>query len=137
MSKELEVFRTIIKGFTEAFNMAIHHTKDTIVKWEGVEEIENALKDYEVHEQILNDYGLNLCNFREACLLLAMLKGSGRNIHDIDKKLEALEIIKKKIVLIDVFIESESANDYNEFVSKSKERHLTQEEYELLKEVLL
>ena len=55
----------------------------------------------------------------------------------IEKELKALEIIRKKIVLIDVFIESKSANDYNEFVSKSKERHLTKKEYDLLKEVLL
>ena len=48
MSKELELFRQIIKGYTEMFNMAIHHPKDTIVKWEGVEEIEKALKALEI-----------------------------------------------------------------------------------------
>lgn len=48
MSKELELFQRIVKGYTEMFNMAIHHPKDTIVKWEGVEEIENALKALEI-----------------------------------------------------------------------------------------
>ena len=57
--------------------------------------IEKELKEYKQHEEILNDYGLTLANFREACLLLAMLKGSGRNIHNIDKQLKALEFIKK------------------------------------------
>ena len=60
-----------------------------------------------------------------------------KDIDTIEKLLKSLEIIKKIIVLIDVFIESKSANDYNEFVSKSKERHLTKKEYDLLKEVLL
>ena len=53
MSKELELFQQIVKGYTEMFNMAIHHPKDTIVKWEGVDEIENALKDYEWLKSII------------------------------------------------------------------------------------
>lgn len=56
---------------------------------------------------------------------------------EIEKELKALEIIKNKVVLIDVLVDSENANDYNEFVSKSKDRHLTQEDYDLLKKVLL
>ena len=55
----------------------------------------------------------------------------------IKKSLKALEIIKNKVVLIDVFLESEDVNDYNEFYGKSKDKHLTPEEYELLKEALL
>lgn len=56
--------------------------------------IEEELEEYQQHEEILNDYGLTLANFREACLLLAMLKGEGRTIHNIDKQLELLEILK-------------------------------------------
>ena len=52
MSKELELFRQIVKGYTEMFNMAIHHPKDTIVKWEGVEEIEKSLKALEIIKAI-------------------------------------------------------------------------------------
>lgn len=54
MSKELELFQQIVKGYTEMFNMAIHHPKDTIVKWEGVEEIENALKDFEWLKSVIS-----------------------------------------------------------------------------------
>ena len=56
--------------------------------------------------------------------------------NSIEKALKALDIIKNKIVLIDVIVDSENVNDYNDFVSKSKDRHLTQEEYDLLREVL-
>lgn len=54
MSKELELFQQIVKGYTEMFNMAIHHPKETIVKWEGVEEIENALKDFEWLKSVIS-----------------------------------------------------------------------------------
>lgn len=83
--------------------------------------IEKELKEYQHHEEILNYYGLTLANFREACLLLAMLKGDGRNIHNIDKQLEALEVIKK----------------YPNTVKRYIMNYLPQEEYDLLKEVLL
>ena len=53
----------------------------------------------------------------------------------IEKELKALEIIKKKRVLIDVLLELNTLEDYNEF--KSKKEQLTQEEYDLLREVLV
>lgn len=59
-----------------------------------------------------------------------------KDLELIEQALKALEIIKNKVVLIDVIIESEDANDYNDFVSISKDRHLTEEEYALLKEKL-
>ena len=89
--------------------------------------VEKALEDYEQHEEILNDYGLTLVNFREACLLLAMLKGDGRNIHNINKQLKALEIIKDNEIDIRLFKKTKSYKDYYP---------LTKEEYDLLKEVL-
>ena len=52
-----------------------------------------------------------------------------------ENKLKALEIIKDKIVLIDVLFDTDTLEDYNDF--KSKQEQLTQEEYDLLKEILL
>ncbi len=53
----------------------------------------------------------------------------------IEKSLKALEIIKEKIVLVDVLFDTDTLEDYNDF--KSKQEQLTQEEYDLLKEVML
>lgn len=54
----------------------------------------------------------------------------------IEKELKILEIIKEKVVLMDVLLVSEDANDYNDFYAKSTDKHLTEEEFRLLKEVL-
>ena len=92
MSKELELFEQIIKSYTETFNMAIHRPKDTIVKWEGVEEIEKSLK--------------------------------------------ALEIIKKKKVNVELLHICISLEEYNMEILPYGNMPLTQEEYDLLKEIL-
>ena len=57
------------------------------------------------------------------------------DIELIEKELKALEIIKKKQVQINRLNRSHSAKQYNLYLPK--EMHLTQEEYDLLKEVLL
>ena len=54
---------------------------------------------------------------------------------DIEKELKALEIIKEKEVNIYKIRICDSLDEYNKL--KSTGRELTQEEYELLKEVLL
>ena len=99
MSKELELFEQIIKGYTETFNMAIHHPKDTIVKWEGVEEIEKSLK--------------------------------------------ALKIIKETRVDINFIKLSKNYDDYCSMevikilnnIATTKQRGITEKEYDLLKEI--
>jgi len=91
MGKELKLFQQIVKGYTEMFNMAINHPKDTIVKWEGVEEIEKALK--------------------------------------------AVDIIRNKNVRI-TWLRTNLIT-YNSTASLYGISILTQEEYDLLKEVLL
>ena len=101
-------------------------------------EIEKELKALEEHNEILNDYGLTLVDFREACLLLAMLKGENLNIHDIAKQLKALEIIKNKPVNTNWFTYYKDYEEYcedTEYVNESK--RLAKEEYDLLKEVML
>ena len=57
------------------------------------------------------------------------------DIELIEKELKALEIIKKKQVQINRLNRSHSAKQYNLYLPK--EMHLTQEEYDLLKEVLI
>ena len=57
------------------------------------------------------------------------------DIELIEKELKALEIIKKKQVQINRLNRSHSAKQYNLYLPK--EMHLTEEEYDLLKEVLL
>lgn len=77
--------------------------------------IETALEDYEQCEKTLNHYGLTLVDFREACLLLAMIKGEGRNIHNINNKLKAFETIErvlKEYGLQDYLRITENVEDY-------------------------
>ena len=103
--------------------------------------VESAIKDYQLHKEILNDYGFTLANFREACLVLAQFRGIG--FTGIEKKLKALEIIKEKKVAVDEFIrccKKENKllfplEEYNNFAGDNNSLNL--EEYALLKEVLL
>lgn len=56
----------------------------------------------------------------------------------IEKELKALEIIKKKVLVIPFLILHLSLNDLNGYNKEMDKKHkLTQEEYDLLKEVLL
>ena len=57
----------------------------------------------------------------------------------IEQELKALEIIKEKDVSMYWLRHSKSANDYNKFILTAKRQYqkLTQEEYDVLKEVLL
>ena len=54
----------------------------------------------------------------------------------IEKKLKALEIIRKKRVNIGDFVRCKNIEDYNEYCCYNEKEQLTQEEYDLLKEVL-
>ena len=86
--------------------------------------IEIALKRLENYEQN-EDFDKDVLNY-------AFL-----NEQDKIKKLKALEIIKKKQVAVDEFIQSlQTSNplqEYNDFARE--ENNLTQEEFDLLKEV--
>lgn len=64
-------------------------------------------------------------------------KGSKDYVYEVLKKhLEALKIIKKKSVDVQLLKDSKNLNDYNWCVH-TKDRALTEEERDLLKEVLL
>ena len=114
-----------------------HFNPKDIVNKELFEEdfnvIEKELKELEEHEEILNDYNLTLADFREACLLLAQWRSAGLNWADYEKQKKALEIIRDKQVAVDELLRCADCEDYNDFAGSNS---LTQEEYELLKEVL-
>ena len=99
--------------------------------------IEQALKTLQEHEEILKSYGLNLCDFREACILLAQWRNSDLSYSKIHKEHKALEIIKNNIKFEE--IKAVPFNNYTEYyvVVNGKEIVFNQKEYDLLKEVLL
>ena len=65
-------------------------------------------------------------------------KNKIHNYYVIQKELEALEIIKEKRVQVHILLESENVEEYNEsiYVCEGINYKLTQEKYDLLKEVL-
>ena len=124
MNKELETIKYLLE---QCVNESIR--KDLL-------DIEATLKDYEQIENMCESYDIefSLVNIREALFTLAQLKGEkGNNWDNYNKKLKALEIIKEKRVNVEWLLETESVEEYNE----SLYIDLTQEEYDLLKEILL
>lgn len=104
--------------------------------------IEKELRDYQEIREIAKRYNWDditseIFNVKTDRKYRDLFSSAIVNIQEDYRKARALEIIKRKVVLVDVLVESENTNDYNEFVSKSEDRHLTQGEYDLLKEVLL
>lgn len=55
----------------------------------------------------------------------------------IEKELKALEIIKEKFVNVTILIGCDSLEEYNKHPLTMRKGRLTQEEYDLLKEVVL
>ena len=55
--------------------------------------------------------------------------------NEIQKKLKALEIVKEKEVNVFIFLHSGDLETYND-MCETEEEKITQEEYELLKEML-
>lgn len=100
--------------------------------------IEKELKAYQEHEKILDDYDLTLVNFREACLFYAWLKSEKLNFIDGAKKLKALEIIKELANSFDDLPCGKYVQEQViEIIKKYLKEHLKQEEYDLLREVML
>lgn len=66
---------------------------------------------------------------------LVFIYGSVQQYQIIEKSLKALEIIKEKEVNVFIFLHSGCLESYNDMVEVN--RKLTEEEYDLLKEVLL
>lgn len=92
------------------------------------------LKDRAVHDEYLYRQDTN----REKAI--SFLNEIDNFVNAIEKELKALEIIKEKqvnvLILKYSFISEEGVEYYNKYFG-NEDLHLTQEEYELLKEVLL
>lgn len=67
---------------------------------------------------------------------IAYSYGYDENIKIIEKSLKALDIIKKKEVNVFVLLHSGNLKIYNDYCCYNEKEQLTQEEYDLLKEVL-
>ena len=92
------------------------------------------IKGLEAFNRILgNDY-FNV-------IISSRINGKRQYANDVaivQKELKALEIIKKKDIHKTMLSLTQSADEYNHFIDDvSEEMQLTQEEYDLLKEVLL
>lgn len=66
---------------------------------------------------------------------LVFIYGGIQQYQIIEKSLKALEIIKEKEINVFIFLHSGDLETYNDMVEDN--RKLTQDEYDLLKEVLL
>ena len=124
-TKELSLLEKL-QAIKEAFldqNVSIEYKGKKV---DFFKDIENALKDY---EKILT---------AKECFKDTAYKISGlplpQTMEDELKKLKALEIIKKKRVNVHLLILSDSLEKYN--FNLLPYRKLTQEEFDLLKEVL-
>ena len=91
--------------------------------------LENAINILKKYEKILNVIPQEIRSIDE---LQSMANWFYNNDY---KKLKALEIIKKKEVNVFIFLHNGDLETYNDMVEDS--RKLTQEEFDLLKEVLL
>lgn len=150
MSKSLEALKHLVDGNLNEVNYYRQFANGFVEIMKDKEIIEKELEEYQQHEEILNDYGLTLANFREACLLLAQWKGAGLCWVDYEKQKKALEIITEKNVAITMIKQTQSVAEYNMFaydflqvkrVDKEKyelsPQPLDEKEYNLLKELLL
>lgn len=77
--------------------------------------------------EALNELKYQCVNYQECCDLF----------DTIETALKALEIIKEKRVNVGALLMSSDCETYNDISYSGEENKLTQEEYDLLKEVLL
>lgn len=129
MTKELEAFEDLKRQVGNmpytSYDNGLGNRTTFLIKDSAIFPlIENALKDYEkikIEYRELRTYHYDL------------LKENERLHNQKIKKLKALEIIKKKKVNVRFLISCKTLKEYNDVISD----HLTQDEYDLLKEVLL
>lgn len=134
MSKDLEMLKDLYNG---------NLTKE--YKLQCYKDIEKELKEYElmkntkiiVSDKKISDEDLEkLINQRVFVGSLEQREVKPLFDEETQKKLKALEIIKDKRVNVSLLSCSEWLDFYNQEIAY-KEKELTQEEFDLLKEVLL
>lgn len=116
MSKELEALNDLRNKCCDYLSLSMDRQVCDSFKL-----IEAALKEKENIEKTINEL------FSENGKVITTI--------DIKKQLKAIEIIKDKEVNVFIFLHSGDLETYNDMVEEN--RKLTQEEYDLLKEVLL
>lgn len=149
MSKELTTLKSlkIIKEMYEHFVKTYRELepKLMICEKEDFDIIETALKDYELMKQakiIVADKKISDDDLEKLKNQRMFICGSGESKVELlfdeetQKKLKALEIIKEKEVNVGLLSRCANAERYNNGICYEP-RYLTQEEYDLLKEVLL
>lgn len=142
MSKKLtplQALEDLISFIGSGFVADTHELCEYVAKRKEI--IETALKNYEE----LTSKPVILCErtHGHAQALIDMISKNYKNIKitnlEDNKKLKAFEIIKKKRVFIGELLQSDSLEEYNDYVEEQgryDEDKLTQEEYDLLKEAL-
>lgn len=134
------------KSFYVGFNLVLKDDKNS-----GMQEWVEVLKD-ELFDENFEKLKIKVKNwykkhFVEALeITIKILKGEYKIEKDSfsykvvkskeDKSLKALEIIKEKELNMQVFNQCEDVETYNKVYMKQKDRQLTQEEFNLLKEWL-
>lgn len=138
MNKELEALNDLINFIGSGEIANTHELCEYVAKRKDI--IETALKEKENIESRIDEIFSNH-NIKSFVELNERLCDYNELKFDDDikqKKLKALEIIKKKRVecwlLNSVFLNGDKVEIYNELL-KLKHNELTQEEYDLLKEV--
>lgn len=128
MNKELEAFKNLLKQLFPNYDVDVSFD-DICNLNENLNIIRNALKRL---EELEKEHNKLLLDYQE--LVHCGLKSE-------QKKIKALEIIVDKLVDIRTFISSailskhETPDAYN-FIVSDVRRYLTQEEFDLLKEIL-
>ena len=98
--------------------------------------LEKSLKRLEEHDEIFKKYDIKDIWLEPA--LYVIKNHFPMNTETQLKKLKALDIIKEKEVNVSAFLELDDLKQYNDYCDMVCGcKHLTQEEYDLLKEVLL
>jgi hypothetical protein len=137
MSKELQALEGIVFYLNASNEPKSHYFKK-------IEIIKTALKEHEVMKQ--TKFIVSINKFSDADLDKLKNQRMISNLEpceikplfdeETQKKLKAFEIIKEKEVDVRGINVSSAANEYNNWFSKRLKNDLTQEEYDLLKEVL-
>lgn len=123
----------------EALERLSNHCRDYVSEDEDYEIIENGLKKLEKYELLLNKYKIDKYNFEDICYTVSHYPC---DFLTFIAKNKALEIIKKKGVDVSEIMIQNTLYAYNRFASchpnnNYHRKELTQEEFDLLKEVLL
>ena len=107
---------------------------------EALEKIQYMLKGYETAIEPLQIIESTLKDYEILCEQLEKANNVYRDLMvENERNIKALEIIKEKDVSMYWLRHSKNVDEYNNFILTDKRQYqkLTQEEYDLLKEVLL